>query len=151
MSLTFDNRLQTLERSEYVNSGATLTVTAAAHANKVIKLNQAAGEAITLPAATGTGNLYRFYKSVALSSNTTTIKVANATDVMAGMATVAATASGTFPTASTSDTITFNATTQGGLIGTYVEIEDVASGTFRVNVLSVGSGTAITVFSATVS
>jgi hypothetical protein len=63
---------------------------------------------------------------------------------------VAATASGTFPTASTSDTITFNATTQGGLEGSYVEVEDVASGIFRVNVLSVGSGTAVTVFSATV-
>lgn len=150
MSLTFDNRLQTLERSEYVNSGTALTLTAALHANKVIKMNQAAGEAITLPAATGTGNRYYLYKSVSLSSNTSTIKVANSTDVMAGMAVVAATASGIFPTASTSDTITFNATTQGGLIGTFVEIEDVASGVFRVTVLSVGSGTAVTVFSATV-
>jgi hypothetical protein len=150
MSLTFDNRLQAVERSEYINSGATLTITAQAHAGKVINLNQAAGEAITLPAATGTGNLYRFYKSVALSSNTTVIKVANATDVLRGVATVAATASGTFHTAATSDTITFNATTQGGLQGSYVEVEDVASGFFRVNVLSVGSGTAITVFSATV-
>jgi len=150
MSLTFDNRLQTLERSEYVNSGAALTLTAAAHAQKVIKLNQAAGVAITLPAATGTGNFYRLFTSVALSSNSVTIKVANATDVMTGFAVVAATASGTFATASTSDTITFNATTQGGLLGTYVEIEDVASGLFRVAVFSVGSGTAITVFSATV-
>lgn len=150
MSFTFDNRLINLEQSQYVNSGTSLTVTAAAHAGRVVKMNQAAGEAITLPAATGTGNLYRFFKSVALSSNTSTIKVANATDIMTGFAVVAATASGTFATASTSDTITFNFTTQGGLLGTYVEIEDVASGQFRVAVFSVGSGTAVTVFSATV-
>ena len=150
MSLTFDNRLQAVERSEYINSGATLTLTAAAHAGKVIKLNQAAGVAITLPAATGTGNVYRLFTSVALSSNSVTIKVANSTDVMAGVATVAATASGTFPTAASSDTITFNATTQGGLLGSYVEIEDIASGVFRVMVHSVGTGTAVTVFSATV-
>jgi hypothetical protein len=150
MSLTFDTRLQTLERSEYINSGAALTLNAVAHAGRVIKINQAAGATITLPAATGTGNLYRLVTSVALSSNSVVIKVANSTDVMAGVATIAATASGTFATAATSDTITFNATTQGGLLGSFVEIEDIASGQFRVLVHSVGSGTAVTVFSATV-
>jgi len=150
MALTFENRIQNLETQPRINSGASLTLNAALHAGRVILLNQAAGEAITLPAATGTGNKYFLFKSVSLSSNTTTIKVANATDVMAGSANIAATASGTFPTTSTSDTITFNATTQGGLIGTFVEIEDIASGVFRVLAHIVGSGTAVTVFSATV-
>jgi hypothetical protein len=150
MALTFENRIQNLETQERIASGTALTLNAARHAGRVILMNQAAGEAITLPAATGTGNKYFLFKSVSLSSNTSTIKVANATDVMAGAATVAATASGTFPTASTSDTITYNATTQGGLIGSYVEIEDIASGVFRVLAHIVGSGTAVTVFSATV-
>jgi hypothetical protein len=150
MALTFENRIQNLETQPRIASGASLTLNAVQHAGRVILLNQAAGEAITLPAATGTGNKYFLFKSVSLSSNTTTIKVANATDVMAGQANVAATASGTFPTTSTSDTITFNATTQGGLLGSFVEIEDIASGVFRVLAHIVGSGTAVTVFSATV-
>jgi hypothetical protein len=150
MSLTFENRIQNLEIQPRIASGAALTLNAVQHAGRIVLMDQAAGEAITLPAATGTGNKYFLFKSVSLSSNTSTIKVANATDVMAGQATVAATASNTFPTASTSDTITFNATTQGGLRGTYVEIEDIASGVFRVLAHIVGSGTAITVFSATV-
>lgn len=150
MALTFENRLVNLEQSQYVNSGASLTLNAIAHAGKVIKLNQAAGETVTLPAATGTGNIYRFFKSVALASNNSVVKVANATDVFAGLAAVGATASNTFATASTSDTITMNATTTGGLLGSYIEIEDTASGLFRVSAHLVGSGTAATPFSATV-
>jgi hypothetical protein len=37
-------------------TAATLTVTAALHANKTITLNRAGGIAVTLPDATGTGN-----------------------------------------------------------------------------------------------
>jgi len=152
MSLTFDTRLSNLEQDQFVNSGASLTITALAHAGKTIRMNNAAGVAITLPAATGTGNRYYFVTTVSVTSNTSTIKVANATDIMGGIATVGSSGGTSLSTGTTttSDTITFNGTTQGGLIGTYVEVRDVASGIFSVSVHSVGSGVAITPFSATV-
>jgi hypothetical protein len=150
MSLTFENRLVNLEQSQYINSGASLTLNAVQHAGRVIRLNQAAGETVILPAATGTGNIYRFLKSVALSSNTSVVRVANSTDVFAGLAAIGATSSNTFATAATSDTLTMNATTQGGLLGSYIEIEDFAAGLFRISAHLVGSGTAATPFSATV-
>jgi hypothetical protein len=152
MSLTFDNRLQALEKDQFVDSGSTLTLTEAAHAGKTIRMNQAAGVAITLPPATGSGNRYPLVTTVSVTSNTSTIKVANASDIMSGVATMGS-AGGTSlstGTATTSDTVTFNGTTQGGLIGTRVELVDVAANIWNVEVHGVCSGVAITPFSATV-
>jgi hypothetical protein len=143
MSLNIYKRLTALENRPTVPSGAALTLNAVQHAGRLILLNTATGGTYVLPAATGTGNNYCFFSSVSQTSGSIIIRVANATDVMQGVAAVAA-------TTTTSDTITFNATTQGGLRGSYVEIEDVAAGLFRVKVNAVGSGTAVTVFSATV-
>jgi hypothetical protein len=150
MSLNIYKRLTALENRPTILAGAALTLNAVQHAGRLILLNIATGGTYVLPAATGTGNRYTFFTSVSQASGSIIIRVANATDVMQGVAAVAATTSGTFPTTTTSDTITFNATTQGGLRGSYVEIEDVAAGLFRVNVHTVGSGIAVTVFSATV-
>jgi len=150
MSLTFENRINNLERFEFIDAGATLTVNASQHAGRAVRLNVAAGSVVTLPAATGTGNQYFFLVTTTVTSNASIVKVANATDVMAGIAAVGATTSGTFATAAASDTISMNGTTTGGIIGSYIEVVDVASGIFRVAVYAVGSGTAVTVFSATV-
>jgi hypothetical protein len=134
-------------------TGATLTCTKDAHAGRSIVISAAAGCAVTLPAATGTGSVYRFIIGASITSNTTTIKVANATDVMSGRAFVisdgAAAVLG-YATTSTSDTITLNGTTLGGLIGDFIEIVDVVAGTFGVRVFSAATGTEATPFSATV-
>lgn len=135
-------------------TGSTLTVTSAAHAGRTVTLSRAAGIAVTLPAATGTGDRYRFFIGTTVTSNSTTIKVANATDVMAGQALVAQDGGDTlvaFEAAAADDTITFNGTTTGGLKGALVEIEDVASGLFQVRVTGAATGTEATPFSATVS
>lgn len=135
-------------------TASTLTATSAAHAGRTVLLDRAAGIAVTLPAATGTGNTYKFVVVTTITSNSTTIKVANATDVMAGAAIVAndtdASAS-IFETASTSDTITFNGSTTGGIKGATVELQDVASGLWIVRVVGAATGTEATPFSATVS
>lgn len=132
-------------------TAATLTVTAA-DSGSIINLNRAAGIAVTLPAATGTGNVFRFYVGTSITSNTTTIKVANSSDVMGGVATIGSSGGTSLSTGttSTSDTITMNGSTQGGLIGTYCEIRDVQTNLFQVTYHGVGSGVAITPFSATV-
>ena len=134
-------------------TGATLTCTKDVHAGRTIVISAVAGCAVTLPAATGTGSVYRFIIGATITSNSTTIKVANSTDVMAGRAFVisdgAAAVLG-YATAAASDTITLNGTTLGGLIGDHIEIIDAIAGTFAVRVFTAATGTEATPFSATV-
>ena len=134
-------------------TGATLTCTKEVHAGRTTVISAVAGCAVTLPAATGTGSVYRFVIGSTITSNSTTIKVANATDVMSGRAFVisdgAAAVLG-YATTSTSDTITLNGTTLGGLAGDHIEIIDAITGTFAVRVFTAATGTEATPFSATV-
>ena len=133
---------------------ATATVTSAAHSGRTVLLDRAAGQALTLPAATGSGNSYKFFVATTITSNSTTIKVADATDVMAGMAIVANDGGNTasiFETAATSDTITFDGSTTGGIEGAVVELQDVAANLWSVVIRTAATGTEATPFSATVS
>lgn len=135
-------------------SASTLTVTRDLHDHRTITLNRAAGSTITLPAATGSGNKFRFVARTTVTSNGYIIKVANATDIFAGRAFVCQDGGDTvvgFETAADSDTITLNGTTTGGLRGDVVEIEDIASGLYFVKVRTSATGTEATPFSATVS
>ena len=135
-------------------TAATLTATSADHSGRTVLLDRAAGIAVTLPAATGSGNSYKFFVATTITSNSTTIKVADATDIMAGVAIVAndtdASAS-IFETAADSDTITFSGSTTGGIKGATVELQDVASNLWSVRVIGAATGTEATPFSATVS
>ena len=135
-------------------TAASAAVTSAAHSGRTVLLDRAAGQALTLPAATGSGNRYTFFVLTTITSNTTTIKVADATDVMAGAAIVANDGGDTasiFETASTSDTITFNGGTTGGIRGATVELQDVAANLWSVRIVGAATGTEATPFSATVS
>lgn len=135
-------------------TAASVTVTAATHANGWVTLNAAAGCAVTLPAASGTGDAYRFFIGTTVTSNTTTIKVANASDIMAGNGFSAADGGSginAWETAADTDTVTFNGTTTGGIKGDTVELVDMAANLWMVRVLSSSTGTEATPFSATVS
>lgn len=135
-------------------TAATLTVTAATHGSRIVTLNRAAGIAVTLPAASGTGEEYRFFIGTTVTSNTTTIKAANASDTMSGIALIdeagGATA-GVWPTAADTDTITFDGSTTGGILGDFVELIDVAANKWYVRLVGSTTGTEATPFSATVS
>lgn len=134
-------------------TSATLTVTADAYAGQKIILDRAAGITATLPAATGSGNSYEFLVVTTVTSNSHIIKVANSTDVMTGTAVLFQDAGDTvvgFATASTSDTITLNGTTTGGITGARALVTDAKSGIWHVTVISDASGTEATPFSATV-
>jgi hypothetical protein len=133
--------------------GSALTLTEALHAERLGKLDTAAGSTVTLPAATGSGARYYFAVTVLATSNSHVIKVANATDVMRGY--LLNTDSDTsdaftgFNTTSTSDTITFNRTTTGSVyIGEYVEIQDIKAGFFSVRGWYASTGSPGTPFSA---
>ena len=134
-------------------TGATLTCTKDVHAGRTTVISAVAGCAVTLPAATGTGSVYRFVIGSTITSNSTTIKVANTTDVMTGRAFVVSDNTAAvlgFATAAASDTITLNGTTLGGLAGDHIEILDAITGTFAVRVFTAATGTEATPFSATV-
>ena len=133
---------------------ATLAVRADAHLGTPIVLSRAAGVTATLPAATGSGNAYEFLVATTVTSNDYIIEVANATDVMTGTAILFADGGDTvvgFATAGTSDTITMDGTTTGGITGAKVKVTDIASGQWFVEVISDASGTEATPFSAAVS
>jgi hypothetical protein len=132
-------------------TASTLTVTADLHAGKIITLNRAAGITVTLPAASGTGNEYTFFTATTFTSNGI-IQVANATDIMQGGVSVSTDAGGvTILAAATSDTITMNGSTSGGIKGSWVKLVDVASGIFMVSGFIVSTGAEATPFSAAVS
>jgi len=131
-------------------TASTLTVDSS-YNGKTILISRAAGTAVTLPAATGSQARYVVRLAASVTSNSTTIKVANATDIMQGLAVVTASTPGAFYTTATSDTVTLNGSTTGGLVGSFVELTDVASGIWAVHAVLVGSGTVATPFSATVS
>lgn len=134
-----------------LTEAATLAVTQEAHSGRIINLGVASGTTVTLPAATGTNAMYRFLVTVSVTSNNDIIKVANATDVMVGTASVAGTTGVSFGTLPASDTITMNGSTSGGLAGSYIEVTDIAAGIFVVRGNLLGSGSVVTPFSATVS
>ena len=140
---------------------ATGAITQAAHAGKTLSMAEVGGNAactFTLPAATGTGNVYKFIVGVVNTSNYI-IKVADATDTIDGQVIVTndSTAGGTasvisWPTVAASDTITLNGTTTGGVgIGDYIELTDLIANQYVVSGMLKASGTEATPFSATVS
>ena len=135
------------------STGATLTCTRDVHGGRMNVINAAAGCAVTLPNATGTGSVYRFMIGTTITSNSTTIKVNNTTDVMSGRAYVISDNTAAvlgYATGSTDDTITLNGTTLGGYAGDVIEITDAIAGTFLVEVHTKATGTEATPFSATV-
>lgn len=132
---------------------STVTVTAAAHAGQKLIFDKADGIVATLPAATGSGNSYEFLVVTSVTSNSYKIQVANSTDVMVGTAVLFQDAGDTvvgFATASTSDTLTMNGTTQGGLLGARAVVTDAKSGVWHVTYVSDASSTEASPFSAAV-
>lgn len=131
---------------------ASATLNRKTHAGTTTVINAAAGLTLTLPAASGTGDEYTVFVGTTVTSNNAIIQVANATDIMQGVLSVATDIAGvTCPTTTTSDTITMNGTTTGGIKGSYIVLKDMASGTWEVSGSLVSSGVEATPFSAAVS
>ena len=137
---------------------ATDSVTIAEHAGRTLLLGEVGGNAavtLTLPAATGTGAVYKFIVSVTNTSNYK-IQVADATDTIDGIMLYLdedGTAVSAFPTVAASDTITLNGGTTGGIIGDYLELIDIATNQYHVRgVMRVAAGAnPATPFTAAVS
>jgi hypothetical protein len=148
-----------------VSITATDAITLAEHAGRTLVLNAADADStavtLTLPAATGTGNVYHFIVGV-VSAMTAAykIQVADATDTIDGWIVaandVANHASNNsiniWKAASDSDTITLNGTTTGGVtIGDWICLTDIATNQWAVDGKLNQSGTEATPFTAAVS
>ena len=135
-------------------------VTESEHAGRTLLLGEVGGNAnvvLTMPDATGSGNIYHFIVSVAMGGSTTyKIQAPDANNTFTGQILYLdedGSAVTSFPTVAASDTITLNSGTQGGLVGDTLTLIDIAadkyvvSGNMRV---SAGANPA-TPFSAAVS
>ena len=143
--------------SEYKPNLGVIAVTTAitldddAYAGRTVNLNSATGRIITLPAATGSGATYTVVVGTTVTSGSHVIRVTG-TDIIQGALGVTTDAAGVvIPTAADSDTITMNGSTTGGLRGSLVELQDIASGVWSVRGALVSTGTEATPFSAAVS
>jgi hypothetical protein len=128
-------------------TAATYTVSSADVGN-LITLNRAAGIAVTLPAATGSGTQYKFFVGTTVTSNSITITRAG-NDTMFGTAYVAQDGGDTLVAfeAAGSTVITLNGTTTGGIKGNIVTLIDAALDTWSVIVNGSATSTEATPFS----
>lgn len=103
---------------------------------KTIVLNKADGATVTLPAAAGTGASYHFFVGTAISSNSYIIRVADATDTIAGavhMIDADDDSQTTITAKGTDDTVTLNGgTTSGGALGETLTFTDIATNKYTV-------------------
>ena len=139
----------------YVSQPITITASATldrdVHANNVVNLSAAAGLTATLPASSGKGDEYELFVATTVTSNSYIIKVDNSTDIIQGVVHLTTDIAGTsMPTAATTDTITMNGSTTGGVKGTWFKLKDVSSGIWRLEGGVICTGTEATPFSATV-
>jgi hypothetical protein len=137
-----------------ITTGQTLT---SANAGKLLVLNNAAGMALVLPAATGSGVTFQFEVGTTVTSVGITITTGitgASSDAYQGYALTedGGTMTGwvATPGAGGSDVITLNGTTTGGFVGDFVEVQDAASGRWAIKrFVTKSTGTAATPFSHT--
>ena len=156
-SLNSTGRSKDPSPGPYVPSGGhSVTLTASAtlddtHHRRTILLSAAAGLTVTLPASSGSGIIFEIFVLTTVTSNNLIIQVANSTDILAGVLHLTTDIAGTsMPTSSTTDTITMNGTTTGGVKGTWLRFKDASSGIWLLDGGIVCTSTEATPFSAAV-
>lgn len=138
-----------------VNSTATvLALTVTQHAERVVLVatNSTVANTFTLPVATGSGTKFTVVNNLAQTQGSV-VFAANGTDVLQGICyaldSTAAADAMTFQTTASSDKVTLNRTTTGGLGGDMIEAWDKAANAWYVRVVINGSGSLATPFSET--
>lgn len=130
---------------------AALTLNVDTHAFNTHVLTGTTGRIVTLPASLGRGDVYTVFIGTTVSSGNHVIQVANSTDVMQGAIHLTTDIAGSsMPAALTSDTITMNGSTTGGLIGSWCRFTDIAAGFWMLEGALICTGTEATPFSAAV-
>lgn len=148
-------RLRQLQKQTITSlTAATFTLAEPKQGDRQLtRLNLAAGQTGTLPFATGKGGTYRLFVqttitgTTAISTNAANNPKTGARDKLYGQAVISSAGTAGQFGGSVNNTFTMNGSTQGGLIGSYVELEDVQPGIWRVKAALLGSGVAVTPFS----
>jgi len=137
--------------AKMVTTSAAITLTQALHAGKILTMTGTTGRAITLPEATGTGDVYEiFYVATVASGSHTIVAPSSATDFVGGVAIATDIAGVTCICNSGDDTITMNGSTTGGVAGTFLRFTDVVDGTYLVEGFLTSTSTEADPFSAAV-
>lgn len=132
-------------------TATSLALSQASHAGRTVTVSSAAPLAVTLPAATGTGDKYRLVILVAATGTAHTISCAGSDDMEGSIAIHDTSATDitaiAYAATATDNTISLNGTTKSGTRGTVVELEDVASGLWAAKVVGAATGSYATPFS----
>ena len=137
------------------STSTALALTVTQHANRIVDWapNSSGAATATLPAATGSKERFTIINSIAQTQGSVVV-AALGTDVLSGIAkmfhtTQQASGGGAYLTTATSDKLTMNRTTTGGLGFDKVQVIDWAAGVWMVEAELVGNGALATPFSAT--
>lgn len=131
-----------------------LSLTVTQHADRVVLVNtnSTVANTFTLPVATGSGAKFTIINNIAQTQGTVVVAANGTLDTMTGVAIIGDTTAetaGAFVTSATSDKISLNRTTTGGLGGDQVECLDGAANVWTVRATLTGSGSLGTPFSQT--
>lgn len=135
-----------------ITTTAALTLNRETHAGTWVILNSTTGRIITLPASTGDGDVYSIFVSATVSSGNHVVACSTGTtDSFLGGVSISTDIAGvTFLANASDDTVTMNGSTTGGLAGSFLQFEDVVSGTWKISGFLVSSGSEADPFSAAV-
>lgn len=131
-----------------VSLSSDVSLTSASHAGRVMLLDKADGLTVTLPAASGSGNVYKFFVKTTITSNNYVIQLSGS-DTMSGVAVVANDDgdSANIFQASSAGTITLDGSATGGILGGIIELQDLYSGKYLVKIHQSATTTEATPFS----
>ncbi len=130
-------------------AAATLGLSAATHGDRIVTLNKADGQAITVPAATGSGVKFTLILGTTVTSVGTTITLTG-NDTYVGNAVLIndSAAASTYAAGASDEVITLDGSTKGGIKGATIELIDIAADVWYARVISSATGTEATPFSS---
>jgi hypothetical protein len=149
------NRATDISARIVTTTATALSLTITQHADKVVLVNtnSTVANTVSLPVATGSGARFTIINNIAQTQGSVVVAATGTVDTLAGVAymvnsTVTNNAQ-SFRTSASSDKITFNRTTTGGVGNDKVVAIDTAANVYTVEVFGVTAGTTATCFSET--
>jgi hypothetical protein len=149
------NRATDISARIVTTTATALSLTITQHADKVVLVNtnSTVANTVSLPVATGSGARFTIINNIAQTQGSVVVAATGTVDTLAGVAymvnsTVTNNAQ-SFRTSASSDKITFNRTTTGGVGNDKVVAIDTAANVYTVEVFGVTAGTTATPFSET--
>lgn len=148
------NRATDISARVVTTTATALSLTITQHAERVVLVNtnSTVANTFTLPVATGSGAKFTLVVNTAQTQGSIVVAANGTLDTLTGVALIGDTTAetaGAFVTSATSDKLTMNATTTGGLGGDTVELLDGKANQWTVRATLTGSGTLATPFSQT--